>query len=162
MIYLYRRDHVAQAVSKYIAGKTGVWHVRDKKGLQRSKARVSTVPYMFEEIYFQYLAVLGQQFFWERVYQEIIPHKPTFCLAYEDYVQDLEGTTRRILKWAGVPVKGKIQLTNIRKNGTDRAKEFCSMFRADLDSLSKEIPPSKRSTWFPWEGPGTSAKILKS
>ena len=109
VVYLTRRDLVAQAVSAYIAAASGVWH-RDPQGdLFRSRGGGDPdPPYDEAAILDERDALLRQQEAWESFFSEhsIEPLRIT----YEQFVADANGTVAAIAEHVGVVWSGELSI----------------------------------------------------
>lgn len=108
-VYLTREDRVAQAISEYIADRSGVWH-RDSKGeVFRSRGGGDPdPPYDEAEIRERVNALIQTEADWERYFAErsIDPLRIT----YEQFVADADATVRAIAGHVGVEWKGELAL----------------------------------------------------
>lgn len=122
-IYLTRQDVLLQAISSYIARKSGKWHSfvdRDDKDRINSQ----DIPYHEEEIIQIANNLLLERARWELFFNlhSIEPLR----IVYEDIIADTEKTIRDVSKFIGVRIKNKVNLTmsHTQKLGDDRNQEW--------------------------------------
>jgi len=98
-IWLTRRDKVRQAISHLRASQTSLWHSTEvyASAAARPKAR-----YSYEGVANAVLSDAAGNAEWQQYFSDsaIVP----LSLVYEDFVQDWEGTLRRVLDYLEVPV----------------------------------------------------------
>jgi trehalose 2-sulfotransferase len=108
-VYLTREDRVAQAISEYLADRSGVWH-QDAEG-ERFRSRGGgdpDPPYNEAEILRRRDALAETEADWERFFGErsIEPLRIT----YERFVADANATVRAIARHVGVEWEGELSL----------------------------------------------------
>lgn len=137
VIFLRRRNTVRQAVSGFIAEKTGAW-----TSTMKPKATIAESDYSFERI----LAVMdiygSNNERWERFFG-LFGIEP-LRVFYEDYVADLAGETEAIARYIGADVDAfpdaRAHQPKLESQSTDLNKIFEERFRADvLDRAGRAI-----------------------
>jgi LPS sulfotransferase NodH len=126
-IWLVRRNAVARAISHYRVKKTNRWQL-DSRWLADDVGGEGEPGFDFDEI--DAFVRLGEveDARWRHYFQEqnIVPLE----LFYEEMIQDIEGTVRRVLGFLGVPAE-KLDLPppTLRKQADDRSREWEARYR---------------------------------
>ena len=103
-VWITRRSKVRQAVSLLKAIQTSVWKTRSVKP---QKTPQEPLQYVFDGIDLLVQRIVTHEAIWQEFFDryDIRP----FMVVYEDFVNDYEGTARRILDYLGVRVTGDLR-----------------------------------------------------
>ena len=94
-IWITRRDKVRQAVSLERASQSGDWAAKeDRIPLNRP------VEYKGDGIDWCLGSIVQQEAIWSDYFQ--VADVTPYCVVYEDFVRDIEGTTRSLLEYLGL------------------------------------------------------------
>lgn len=127
LIFLTRRDKVAQAVSFYRAQRSGVWGRYRGQG-----AETQEVVFDFDALH----ALVGELTLREARWQSLFdalqaaPH----TVVYEDYVQEPEGAVRGILTFLGLepPVGWSLPQLGMEKLADDTSRRWAERYLQQL------------------------------
>jgi trehalose 2-sulfotransferase len=114
-----RGDRVAQAVSYWRAGRSGVW------SLAAGVEHVDDAPYDFDGIAACYAEIERS----ERDWDALVPGAET--VAYEELASDYAGTMRRVASTLGAP-EVEVGPPSTRRLADERSAALAERFRADL------------------------------
>jgi trehalose 2-sulfotransferase len=121
-IWLTRRNKVRQAVSHWMAIQSGRWHSPDAISNPLPEYNYDAIDYLLQEI-------VIREAVWADYFSQyhITPH----VIVYEDYIQDLEGTTRNILDFLDIeiPAKFHVPLPQFRKTANDLTEDWVQRYR---------------------------------
>jgi LPS sulfotransferase NodH len=110
VVRVQRRDRVRQAISRYIAMQTGIYHVAadDAVGSEllggalgsREADRRERIPFDFAAIDTQVALIGREERYWDELFAAagVAPLE----LVYEDFVRDRAGTVRAVLEHVGI------------------------------------------------------------
>ncbi len=136
IIYLYREDKYAQAVSKYIASSTKQWHIRSFESLQQCREKADQVSYNFnllKEIYENFMAEEEKlKSFIELNFKQILPVK------YEDIVNqnsESQGNIEKVIAFIKPDVQKLTQIQSeykILSSGLNH--EIIARFKEDYEA----------------------------
>ena len=136
IIYLYREDKYAQAVSKYIASSTKQWHIRSFESLQQFREKADQVSYNFnllKEIYENFMAEEEKlKSFIELNFKQILPVK------YEDIVNqnsESQGNIEKVIAFIKPDVQKLTQIQSeykILSSGLNH--EIIARFKEDYEA----------------------------
>jgi len=134
VVRLIRRDVVAQAISYYIALRTGRW-----SGTDRGKGHAAELAYDFDAISRSVGIVLKERNDWTLLFRRrgVEPR----ALAYETLTEDPVAACRHVLDWLGIPAAGApIDARDApQRQGTQRNAEWAARFRAE--AAARGLPP---------------------
>lgn len=134
-LWLTRQDRLAQAISWYVARRTGIWTTEDAK---RPRKVAQPVEYNYARI----AAFLGRiqadnaraEAFFDL--HGIVP----LPLVYEDWSQDFEGTIKRVLKVLGVEDPAHKRVKPLLQRQRDpRKAEYYDRFREDYERVTGRL-----------------------
>lgn len=129
VIFLRRRNTVRQAVSGYIAEKTGAW-----TSTMAATGTVSDADYAFERILAVHDTYGANNERWERFFG-LFGVEP-LRVFYEDYTADLAGGTERLARFIGVDVdafpNAHAHQPHLESQSTELNKIWEQRFRDDL------------------------------
>ena len=121
-IWLTRRNKVRQAVSHWMAIQSGRWHSPDAITNPLSEYNYDAIDYLLQEI-------VIREAVWADYFSQyhITPH----VIVYEDYIQDMEGTTRNILEYLNIEIPAKFDapLPQLRKTANDLTEDWVQRYR---------------------------------
>ncbi|CTQ32728.1 Stf0 family sulfotransferase [Jannaschia rubra] len=138
-LWVRRRDTVAQAISHFLARRSGVYHVVRRNtgfvpGASRLEGHATAVPeveYDFEQLLTEWHSIQGQTLFWSELFREASINAKV--ITYEDYDQgDLMAWARDRGLRVGSPDKDR----NLSKMPSQRNEAMRRRFLADLFSLT--------------------------
>jgi len=122
--YLSRRNFVAQAISLFTAVESGVFHTYQSDAVERLP-----IPYDGDKIRYWACHILQQEYGFQRWLDanEVWPVR----LSYEDLLDDVDGTIRRIARHLGVDLAraGARAIPQTEKITADGAAEYEHRFR---------------------------------
>jgi trehalose 2-sulfotransferase len=124
-VWLSRRNEVARAISHYRAKKTDRWHVDSRWMTDDSEGEPD---FDFHQIDSFVRSGKSDDLRWRRFFRDqgILPLE----LFYEELIGDLEGATRRVLEFIGVPGSDiKLPPPTLRKMADDRSQEWEVRYR---------------------------------
>jgi trehalose 2-sulfotransferase len=134
LIWLRRKNIVAQAISHYVAIKTGEWHRRSSSAstirAPSADQAERLAPYDFSAIDWQVKSAIVASGGWRAVLAE--SKEPPLELTYEEVSTDLAGTVKKVLDHLGVslgstPVPPPLLL----KQASDWSAELERIYRED-------------------------------
>jgi trehalose 2-sulfotransferase len=126
-IWLARRNAVARAISHYRVKKTNRWQL-DSRWITDDTGGEGEPVFDFDEIEAFVRIGEAEDLHWQQYFQEhnISPLK----LIYEEIVQDLEGTVRRVLGFLGISAENvNMPPPTLRKQADDRSREWEARYR---------------------------------
>jgi trehalose 2-sulfotransferase len=126
-IWLVRRNVVARAISHYRVKKTNRWQL-DSRWVTDDTGGEGEPGFDFDEIAAFVRIGEAEDVRWQQYFQEhnILPLK----VIYEEMVQDLEGTVRRVLGFLGIPAENvEVPPPTLRKQADDRSREWEVRYR---------------------------------
>lgn len=129
-IYLSRRNKVAQAVSWHKAGQSNIYH--------RIKNQSVEFEYQYD---FQALQDLITSLIMEEAaHQEFLDSMQIspLSLVYEDMVQDMPGTIRKILNFLEISEKYSIIHPNLKKMSDELSQTWISRYRQEAQSSTPD------------------------
>jgi LPS sulfotransferase NodH len=127
LVWLRRKNIVAQAISHHVAISTDIW---DSRGGAPSRESDRGAPYDFEKIDRQVTSALAVMQGWRRELEgaEAI----TLPLAYEELARDLPGAVRRIFAHVGIdPVDAPIRPPGLEKQAGPWSLEMERRYRGE-------------------------------
>lgn len=118
LVFLTRRDKIAQAVSLHKARETQIWASIDYRFLDQDDPRLAIVP-QFDGL--KIMAALSDLLTQEASWRALLQSSglPYIELAYEDFVGDFEGESRKLLQALGLDPGKAGQAPGIRRQGAD-------------------------------------------
>lgn len=141
-IRLRRRNKIGQAVSMYIAKKTGVWVVGDEAPLPETN-----IDYDFGQIWNEFVEFSVEDDLWAAYLADT--QTPYVEVIFEDLVADFGPNMRRILKALDPAAEDMVSLTDTlpidARNaaiGSPLAKVFSTRFTQDLANRRHFVPKS--------------------
>ena len=134
-IHLERRDRVRQAVSWALAGQTG--HYSSSQVASQSALKEPSFDIEFLDGLYR---LIGEsQTGWSEFFQhhQLEPLR----LYYEDIAADLEGSTREVLAWLGIPAPKSFDLSNLsfQPQSTHLNEEWAERFRSLRPETQSEL-----------------------
>ena len=126
-IWLVRRNAVARAISHYRVRKTNRWQL-DSRWIADDTGGEGEPGFDFDEIDALVRSGAAEDARWLKFFQEhdISPLE----LVYEELVQDLEGTVRRVLGFLGISAENvNLSPPTLRKQADDRSREWEARYR---------------------------------
>lgn len=141
IIYLVRRDKVGQAISDFLANKSGIWHVRDQE-VSRSLDEIhEQVEYSFDDVLQRHQFMLQED---SKLtgYVQGTNHQVYF---YEDLVKDPQGVTAAIARFIGREDIGLPDARVMRMESsvnTALRQRFAADYRARFQADPDEYIPS--------------------
>ena len=138
LIRLRRKDQVAQAVSRFIAGKTGVWHIKSRKKKKSWKqlflpAPIQQVEYDFSKIKLHYDLLKRVDTHLDGIFSNSGFQK--LQIDYEEFIDSPEQYLTEIGELLNIKIVRPFQEINSGYEPTGSHKNnLISQFRADLSS----------------------------
>ena len=135
-IFLTRRNKIRQAVSWWKAIQNNVWHIENgektKQEFSANKYDFDALSHLFKEAFLMECAT--QEYFKK---YNIIP----LNIVYEDYIQDFEGTIRRIIDFLEVDV-ADYEVGNMfyKPTADENSEIWVQRFRNDFQAQMEEKP----------------------
>jgi LPS sulfotransferase NodH len=126
-VWLVRRNAVARAISHYRVKKTDRWQL-DSKSVTDDTGGDGEPGFDFDEIAAFVRLGEAEDAHWRELFQEhkIFPLE----LIYEELVQDLAGSVRRVLQFLEIPVEDiQVPPPTLRKQADDRSREWEARYR---------------------------------
>jgi LPS sulfotransferase NodH len=126
-IWLVRRNAVARAISHYRVKKTHRWQL-DSRWVTDDTGGEGEPGFDFDEITAFVRLGEAEDAGWRQFFQqhEISP----LDLVYEEMVQDLAGTVRRVLGFLGIPAENvNLPPPSLRQQADDRSREWETLYR---------------------------------
>jgi LPS sulfotransferase NodH len=126
-IWLTRRNAVARAISHYRVTKTSRWQL-DSRWVTDDTGGEGEPRFDFDEIDAFVRLGEAQDAHWRQYFREhgISP----LALVYEDLVQDLEGTVRRVLSFLGIAAETiAVPPPGLRRQADDHSREWEARYR---------------------------------
>jgi LPS sulfotransferase NodH len=126
-IWLMRRNGIARAISHYRVKKTNRWQL-DSRWITDDTGGEGEPGFDFDEIAAFVRLGQAEDARWRHFFEQhnIVPLE----LFYEDLVQDLEGTVRRVLRFLGIPIENvNIPAPNLRKQADDLSRDWEVRYR---------------------------------
>jgi LPS sulfotransferase NodH len=126
-IWLVRRNAVARAISHYRVKKTNRWQL-DSRWITDDTGGEGEPGFDFDGIDAFVRSGEVEDAHWRKFFQEhdISPLE----LIYEELVQDLEGTVRRVLQFLGIASENvKVPAPTLRKQADDHSREWEARYR---------------------------------
>ena len=126
-IWLIRRNAVARAISHYRVKKTNRWQL-DSRWVADDTGGEGEPDFDFDEIDAFVRQGEVEDARWRQYFQEhsIVP----LDVVYEELIQDLEGTVRRVLGFLGIPAENvRLPPPTLRKQADDRSREWEVRYR---------------------------------
>jgi LPS sulfotransferase NodH len=126
-IWLVRKNAVARAISHYRVKKTHLWQL-DSRWVTDDTGGEGEPAFDFDEIKAFVRRGQAEDAHWRQYFQQhdIQPLE----IIYEEMVQDLEGTVRRVLGFLGIPAENAaMPLPNLRKQAGGRSREWEIRYR---------------------------------
>lgn len=136
-VWLRRENHVAQAISHYLARQTGLWQTQAKA--ERPSADSAEEPaYDFSAIKRLVGFAEREEQGWRRTFSEI--SDPVFAVTYEELAVAREAVVARVLEFLGVPKAiQEIPEAPLRRLADARSVAWEERFRAeDVDTVTPE------------------------
>jgi LPS sulfotransferase NodH len=96
-----QRDLLSQAVSKYLAGHSGVWHQRGQVN-PGAIERLAAVPYDFEQLHHRYRQAEHDQIWMQNALQ-LLPDAAVLPVHYDELVRSPSDVLSSCRKFLGVP-----------------------------------------------------------
>jgi len=125
IVYLERRDKIKQAVSYFLAKKTGQWMKSDIGTLSRD-----AVVYDFEEIDQIHRMLIYQDQQWRVIFgargSDIIH------IVYEECLKDPVSTVQSVGTRLGLSIPAEAITTGMAAQTTERDQEFAQRYKSDL------------------------------
>ena len=141
IIYLVRKDKVGQAISDFLANKSGIWHVRDQE-VSRSLDEIhEQVEYSFDDILHRYKFMLQE----DRKMTVCVQNTNHQVYFYEDLISDPRGVTASIAKFLGHKDIGSPDAKVMRTESSMYAalrQRFAADYRARFQADPDEYVPS--------------------
>ena len=105
-IHIVRRDRVGQAISALIAGKIGVWHVRNDEDQDRYRRLLNSVTIADQDLRHVNRLIDGFRRQERRLSKFLRKHRlPTMTVIYEDLVENPAGQLTEILSFLKLDVR---------------------------------------------------------
>ena len=136
LIRLRRKDQIAQAVSRYIAGKTGVWHIKSKKQKKSWRHLFLTTPiqqveYDFQKIKIHYDLLKRAEKHFDEIFS--ICDFEKIQINYEDFIDCPEQYLAEISELLKIEIVRPFHEINSGYEPTGSHKQhLISRFSADL------------------------------
>lgn len=131
-VWIERNDVIAQAISSFVAVKTGTYHlITNKRGYLPGKAnknRPDVIPYDFDGILKHWSTLRRHNLMWESFFRtnKISPMR----LSYEDAAE--RPVAPQIAEIAGIQLQNFDSTRNLRKLADERSVEMHDRFSRDL------------------------------
>jgi LPS sulfotransferase NodH len=126
-IWLVRRNAVARAISHYRVKKTNRWQL-DSRWITDDTGGEGEPSFDFDGIEAFLRIGEAEDAHWREFFREhgISPLE----LVYEELVQDIEGTVRRVLRFLGIPAENvKLPAPTLRKQADDHSRQWEARYR---------------------------------
>lgn len=137
IVRMLRDDVVAQAVSLYLASRTGTWLVAGRRTSPEPEVEAD---YDFEIIRNAVVIIVRQRNAWTRLFQRLGIKPPV--VAYEALTADPAGVCRNVIARLGIPLEAAAPLpvATPRKQGTARNEDWTARFRAEAAARGMTLP----------------------
>ncbi len=126
-IWLVRKNAVARAISHYRVKKTNQWQL-DSRWVADDTGGEGAPGFDFDEIDAFVRLGEAEDARWRQYFRDhnILP----LDLAYEEVIQDLGGTVRRVLGFLGIPAENvSLPPPALRKQADDRSRDWEARYR---------------------------------
>ncbi len=126
-VWLTRRNKARQAVSHWMAIQSGRWHSDRTTTNPEPEYRFDAIDHLVQEM------VIGDAL-WADYYNE--NHIQPLVIVYEDFVQDLDGTVRRVLDHMDVPAPPDLHVPppRLKKIADDLSETWVQRYREEKQS----------------------------
>lgn len=106
IIYLYRSDKHAQAVSQYIAYQTKHWHATSENSLKHYQEKLQSVSYNYESLKNRYKNLVEEE---RQLYSFLIDmkFKNVLCIEYESFLKYPQKNLQKICKFLNLDTDAK-------------------------------------------------------
>lgn len=148
LIHLVRRDKIKQAVSLFIAQRTGVWfdygRANDQSEVTRYADRLLD-EYNFDEVYHIFLYLLRHENQWLDFFSSQQFNVHSIC--YEDLISSFDLKIAELFNALGLPeplTTPSLQSARTRKQSSSINQHLADLFLADLNRKGLKIPPDHR------------------
>jgi LPS sulfotransferase NodH len=141
-VWLRRENHVAQAISHYLARQTGLWQTQANADEPSAGGDEEPV-YDFAAIKRLVGFAEREEQGWRRIFSEI--SDPVFAVTYEELAAEREAIVARVLEFLGVPKAiQEIPEAPLRRLADTRSVAWEERFRAE-DAATVTPEPSGRT-----------------
>jgi LPS sulfotransferase NodH len=154
-VWLTRRNKMRQAISLYIASRTGEWWKIEGATPEESQRADAEPGFDPQTIFRIEKRLLANDSKWQAFFAEgnIAP----LVVYYEDLAADFKGTIAGILKWLGVPNSDSVPVSppRLKRQSDARSEEWLARyeaFRSDPANSAAE-PASDGHESFPFDPP---------
>jgi LPS sulfotransferase NodH len=131
VIYLERKDTVDQALSRWIAQHTRIWHVYNAEQEQRQALLSKQCPYRFNQIYYFWVRFHAEKEFWRQNLDQITP--PVLRIDYERMLADPVVAISDCLQFLDHD-PGQLKLPDQLKPAAPKPKELREQFLEDMEN----------------------------